>query len=184
MDMLVLGANDADLEAVISRVEDAGHRVHRCAPVGMPERSAGTCVGRLEPASCPLTQPIDVALLIDTGTVVDGLEPSGLGCAVRDHVPVACMLPGDDPVAAATAALRARDRAWSEKLAATTGDPVVDCQTTRNGNVLRVRVSATIPGDDIRAIGKLGNRAFEVLRDELPTAITATRIDVSVPELV
>ena len=180
MDVLVLGANDAGLEAVVDEMERAGHVVHRCAPPGMPARTGATCVGRVEATACPLNKPIDVALLVDSGKIVDGLEPVGLGCASRDHLPIACIRPGDDPVFAAQAALRERDELWASSLAEMLGTSDVGCRSVRDDRTLQVEVTVPMADrDDPRERGRLGSRAYDVVRDGLPVSISGIRIGVS-----
>jgi hypothetical protein len=180
MDVLVLGANDAGLEAVVDEMERAGHVVHRCAPPGMAARTGVTCVGRADDARCPLNKPIDVALLVDTGKIVDGLEPTGLGCASRDHLPIACVRPGDDPVRAATSALRERDELWATSLAGLLGTSDVRCHSVRDDRTLQVEVTVPMTDrDDPRERGRLGSRAYDVVRDGLPVSISGLKIGVS-----
>jgi hypothetical protein len=54
MDVLVLGANDAGLEAVVDEMERAGHVVHRCAPPGQGARPRVAGGGRPVDARCTL----------------------------------------------------------------------------------------------------------------------------------
>ena len=182
MDVLVLGANDAGLAAVVDEVERAGHVVHRCAPAGIPARAGVTCIGRVDAAACPLNKPIDVALLVDTGKIVDGLEPVGLGCASRDHLPIASIRPGDDPVLAAEMSLRERDNLWAATLAGLLGTSDVGCRSVRDDRTLQVEVTVPMENaEDPRERGRLGSRAYDVVRDGLPVSISSLKIGVSPP---
>ena len=137
-------------------------------------------MSRIDAAACPLNKPIDVALLVDTGKIVDGLEPTGLGCASRDHLPIACIRPGDDPVSAAERALRERDDIWAASLAQMLGTSDVGCRSVRDDRTLQVEVTVPMADhDDARERGRLGSRAYDVVRDGLPVSISALRIGVS-----
>lgn len=180
MDVLVLGTNDAGLEAVVDELDRAGHVVHRCAPVGMAARAGVTCVGRADALACPLNKPIDVALLVDTGKIVDGLEPVGLGCVSRDHRPIASIRPGDDPVLATEMALRDRDDDWAASLATLLGTSGVGCRSVRDDRTLEVEVTVPMVDEcDPRERGRVGSRVYDVVRDGLPVSISALRIGVS-----
>ena len=179
MELLVLGANTADIEAVAQQLDRAGHGVHRCAPIGFRAQPGADCVGSTNPMSCPLVGPIDAAVLIDSGPAIAGLQPTGLGCAVRDHLPLAVILPGEDPVLAAADAMRRRDDAWTNSLRELTGKQELVCESARHDQTLRVHVSADVDQTETASVAQLSSRAYDVVRDQLPTGIHAIGVGVS-----
>ena len=155
MEILVLGTDDVEVDSVSHRIDHEGHQVHRCAPSYFAARPGAACIGSVDPSACPLNGPLDAAVLVDTGSIPLGLESTGEGCAVRDHVPFAVVAPGSDPVAAAQDVVRARDETWSAALRALTGHPEVTCTSTRHGGTLHVTVSADVDPEDDETVGQL-----------------------------
>lgn len=86
LDVLVLEHRHGAARAAVDELEVAGHRVHTCHE---PGRSAFPCRGVVDPASCPLEGPVDVALVVrhHTHPTTSALE-SGVSCAIRLGVPV------------------------------------------------------------------------------------------------
>lgn len=179
MEVLVLGAVGADVESVVQTLQRAGHGVHQCAPLGFEARPGADCVGSATPAACPLQGPVDVALMVNSGPHVDGLQPTGLGCAIRDHLPMAVVGTADDPVLAALEALQARDTAWGNALRELMGREDVECTSTRHDTMLRVDVSADVDPTDTETVGRLTSRAYDVVRKQIPTGIRSIGVGVS-----
>lgn len=179
MEVLVLGSNPTDMQAVTHLLSRAGHGVHRCAPDGFAGRADADCVGSVSPATCPLVNPVDVAVMVDSGPRIAGMQPIGLGCAVRDHVPVAVVQPGEDPVLAAIAAMRTRDNEWSASLREVLDRSDVSCTSTRHDNNLRVEVQADVDAADTAAATRLSTRAYDVVRGTLPSGIHSISVGMS-----
>lgn len=86
MDVLVVESHPHAADLAVDALEGAGHRVHRCFDddaLGFP------CRGIVEPTSCPLDGPIDVALLVRhrINRRPTGLE-DGVRCAIRAGIPI------------------------------------------------------------------------------------------------
>jgi len=86
MDVLVLEHRRGSARAAVDELEAAGHRVHACHD---PDQSAFPCRGVVDPQSCPLEGPVDVALVVrhHNHPTTSALE-SGVSCALRLGVPV------------------------------------------------------------------------------------------------
>jgi len=86
LDVLILENTRGGARSATSELEAAGHRTHRCRDVDAP---AFPCRGVVDPATCPLEGPVDVALVVrnrvhpSTSTLEDGVS-----CALRAGVPV------------------------------------------------------------------------------------------------
>ena len=184
MEVLVLGAVRDDVASVVQTLQRAGHGVHQCAPLGFDALPGSDCVGSVSPAACPLQGPIDVAIMVNSGPQVEGMQPTGLGCAIRDHLPLAVVGTADDPVMAALEALQIRDLAWGNALKVLVGRDDVACTSTRHETMLRVEVSADVDPADTAAVGRLTSRAYDVVRKQIPTGIRSIGVGVSgVPTL-
>ncbi len=179
MEVLVLGAIGTDVDSVVETLQRAGHGVHQCAPHGFAAQAGADCVGSATPAACPLQGPIDVALMVDSGPQIEGMQPTGLGCAVRDHLPLAVVKPGDDPVLAALDALRARDLVWTNALRELVGRDDVECTSSRLESNLQVDVFADVDPTDSAVIGRISSRAYDVVRKQIPTGIRSIGVGVS-----
>jgi hypothetical protein len=86
MHVLVVESHPHAADPAVDALEAAGHRIHRCFEddaLGFP------CLGIVEPSSCPLDGPIDVALLVRHGINrrPTGLE-DGVRCAIRAGIPI------------------------------------------------------------------------------------------------
>jgi hypothetical protein len=184
LDVLLVEAQPHAGAMASAALEEAGHRVHRCHGVDEP---AFPCTAVTDPGSCPLDQPIDVALLVrghifPTPTTAEG----AVVCALRAGVPVVedgpdlldpfgPFLAGrseGDPVAACESAA---DRRW-DPLAAEViercrpvlaahqlADLDLRCRITGDGDTLRVHL-ATSSAVGSRAEQALAVRAFDVVR--------------------
>lgn len=86
MDVLVLEHRRGAARAAVEELEAAGHRVHACHAPGEP---SFPCRGVVDPTSCPLEGPVDVALVVrhHVHPAPSTLE-SGVSCALRMGVPV------------------------------------------------------------------------------------------------
>ncbi|MDE3085634.1 MAG: hypothetical protein KGJ77_02615 [Acidobacteriota bacterium] len=81
--MLVPDTAGAAATQLARRLEDAGHRVHRC----MADGAGGACVG-LTDGRCPLdTAAVDVAVSA-AGAPADGNPADGATCAARRRLPL------------------------------------------------------------------------------------------------
>lgn len=165
-------------------LEEAGHRVHRCHDIDEP---AFPCTAVTEPGSCPLEQPIDVALLVRGHMFPSTTTAEGaVVCALRAGVPVVedgpdlldpfgPFLAGrseGDPV---TACETAADRRWDplaaevvnrcEPILAAHGlaDVPLTCRITGDGDTLRVHLGTPTPVGP-RVEQALAVRAFDVVR--------------------
>lgn len=90
LDVLVMEASPGDGVADATRLEEAGHRVHRCYDDSAPAHPSGwrPCVA-LTQGWCPLDDPIDVALLARSRVAPrPGSGEVGVRCAVRAGVPI------------------------------------------------------------------------------------------------
>lgn len=90
LDVLVMEASPGDGVADARRLEEAGHRVHRCYDDDTPADPSGwrPCVA-LTHGWCPLDEQIDVALLSRSRlTPRPGAGEVGVRCAVRAGVPI------------------------------------------------------------------------------------------------
>ncbi len=98
---------------------------------------------------------------------------------MREHLPLALVAPGSDPVAAAHDVVRRRDEAWSAALRDLTGRPEITCASTRHGGTLHVTVSADIDPEDDETVGQLSTRAYDVVRNHLPSGITSVGVGIA-----
>lgn len=93
LDVLLLEAAPGDGTADALHLVDAGHRVHRCFDdhdgIGSVHPSGWAPCQALTAGTCPLDQPVDVALLARRGvTPRPGPRETGVRCAVRAGVPI------------------------------------------------------------------------------------------------
>ena len=86
MDVLVLEHRRGAARSAVDELEAAGHRVHTCHEAGEP---VFPCRAVVDPATCPLKGPVDVALVVrhHSHPTTSALE-SGVSCALRLGVPV------------------------------------------------------------------------------------------------
>lgn len=178
MEIMLLGSDRAALDATEATLVRAGHSVHRCAPTPSASTDGAICVGALDAALCPLSTPLDVALVVESGPAVDGLEPIGVGCAVRDQVPMASMRPDEDPLAAVTATLEARDANWADALNTMLDRDDLRFHSERQGVTLHVTVSGNITNDAAEA-ARLSSRVYDLVRDRVPSGIRSVGVGVS-----
>ncbi len=86
MDVLVLETEPGFADVAVEDLTDRGHRVSRCHEPGRP---AFPCRALEPQGSCPLSEPIDVAVTLRAHP---GARPSpredGVACALRARVPV------------------------------------------------------------------------------------------------
>jgi hypothetical protein len=178
MDVLVLGPQGAEVDEAARKLTAAGHGVHRCVTEESALDSPAGGVGAGDHSACPLGGPVDVALMVGEGPTSEGIAPMGLGCATRDHLPLATLFEGETAVAACEAALRTRDTEWTDRLRTLLGRDDVTCRTTRHLSGLHLAIDADLPADDPAAAGKLATRAYDAVRNDLPRGLTS--VDVSV----
>jgi hypothetical protein len=184
LDVLLVEAQPHAGALAVAALTDAGHRVHRCHGIDEP---AFPCTAVTAPGSCPLEQPIDVALLVrghifPTPTTAEG----AVVCALRAGVPVVedgpdlldpfgPFLAGrteGDPVAACESAASHRwdalaaevvDRCRPVLDAHDLADTALSCRITGDGDTLRVHLRTPRPVGP-RAEQALAVRAFDVVR--------------------
>jgi hypothetical protein len=86
LDVLVMESSPGAADEAAAELGRAGHRLHRCYEVG--ERGF-PCKGVRDPASCPIEQGLDVAVLVrpHISPRPSPLE-SGVRCALRAGVPL------------------------------------------------------------------------------------------------
>ena len=53
MEILVLGPDDVEVDAVSQRIEHEGHGVHRCVPTYFAACPGASCIGSVEPSGLP-----------------------------------------------------------------------------------------------------------------------------------
>lgn len=179
MEVLLLGAGRADVDAVAQQLTRFGHGVHRCAPPPDQAQSDALCAGDVHPNLCPLMRPIDVTIVVDSGPAAEGLEPIGIGCAIRDKVPMATIHPGEDPVAAATAALSARDTLWAGELKELLDRDDLRCTSHRKGVTLHVTITGDIDPNDSATTTRLSSRLYDIVRDQVPSGIRSIGVGVA-----
>lgn len=86
MDVLVLEHRRGAARSAVDELEAAGHRVHACHEPGEP---AFPCRGVVDPTTCPLEGPVDVALVVrHRSHPTPSATESGVSCALRLGVPV------------------------------------------------------------------------------------------------
>jgi hypothetical protein len=184
LDVLLVEAQPHAGALASAALEEAGHRVHRCHDIDEP---AFPCTAVTEPGSCPLEQPIDVALLVrghifPTPTPAEG----AVVCALRAGVPVvedgpdlldpfgpflAGRSDGDPVVACETAASHRWDGLVAEVVdrcrpvleAHDLPDVDLACRITGDGDTLRVHLVTPV-AVGARAEQALAVRAFDVVR--------------------
>jgi hypothetical protein len=93
LDVLLLESGPGDGADDARRLEEAGHRVHRCfdahGAVGTTHPSGWVPCRALTDGSCPLDAEIDVVLLARRGVAPrPGPREAGVRCAVRAGVPI------------------------------------------------------------------------------------------------
>lgn len=94
LEVLVLESHPHAGDGAASALAAAGHVVRRCHDDGS---GAFPCVGLTEPARCPLTGGVDVAVDVRTAgdREVTAFE-DGVACALREGVPVIEVADADD----------------------------------------------------------------------------------------
>ena len=102
VDVLVPDTRGADAAQLARRLEDEGHRVHRCMTTEPTEGCVGLTDGR-----CPLDSvPVDLAVSVGP-PAQDGRSADGATCAARRRIPLVLVAAEPDhplaPWAAATA---------------------------------------------------------------------------------
>ena len=188
LQVLMLESHPCEGADVAASLTAAGHEVVRChAPLshGFP------CVGLVDRSACPLRAGVDVAVDVRraAGTEPTALE-DGVGCALRDGVPVVEVSPrsttvdpttsmlsrwtipsGDDVVAACETAaaegfddLRAAIVAKLEPLFVANGVAPcqIDCEIERDGRRLLVHLVGPPVGRGLRQAASV--RAYDVVR--------------------
>ncbi|HVT78625.1 MAG TPA: hypothetical protein VHD87_16415 [Acidimicrobiales bacterium] len=86
LDVMVLESSPHVGDDAVHRLEQAGHRVHRCHQA---DAAAFPCNALRPGETCPLANGVDVALVVNAGA-----EPTpttfeeGVGCALRAQVPL------------------------------------------------------------------------------------------------
>ena len=86
IDVLVVESHPHAADRAAAALERAGHRVHRCHD----EESRGfPCRGVVDRSACPLSSPIDVALVVRRriNPRPTRLE-DGVSCAIRADIPI------------------------------------------------------------------------------------------------
>jgi hypothetical protein len=92
MRVLVLESHPGVAADAVTQLSGAGHQIVSCEP----DDGHAPCRGLAAHGTCPLDQPVDVAVLVQE-VGVSGLPP-GAVCAARDRVPVVEV----DPIGVAT----------------------------------------------------------------------------------
>jgi len=96
---VLLLENGLDDGGAAEALEAAGHTVRRCHEGRSPSNTVGPagwvpCTA-MTGGSCPLDEPVDVALLAKGAMTPWGAPANGIGCAVRSGVPVVEEVDGD-----------------------------------------------------------------------------------------
>ncbi len=170
LDVLVVESHAGTAQRQVAELERAGHRVHRCSE---PGADAFPCRELTDPGTCPVTQGVDVALLVRRHVTPRPTErEQGIGCVLRSHVPlvedgpsvldpyadfVSGRITGDVVASCEAAAeqgyapVRAAVRDRIAPLLAPTGFTADDvtCSFVRVGTDLRVHLSGPVLGTDI-----------------------------------
>lgn len=177
MEIMLLGSDQRDCDAVETKLIHAGHNVYRCNPTMDAPSEVAICIGETDAALCPLNAPLDVAVIVESGPAVIGLEPIGVGCSVRDQVPLAKIRPDEDPHAAVSAVLEARDINWADALNSVMSRDDLRCSSERRGTTLHVEVSGNIANEPAE-IARVSSRAYDVVRDRVQTGIKSIGVGV------
>jgi hypothetical protein len=182
LQVLLLESHPSTGNEAAAALAAAGHEVFRCHDALSP---GFPCVGLTDRAKCPLRIGVDVAVDVRrNGYAEPTTLESGVGCALRDGVPVVelgdgtsemspWLIPGGDDVVVAceTAAAQAFDElkvAIADRLrplyvANGIDAGLVDCEIERDGRSLFIHLIGPPANSGMRQAASV--RAYDVVRE-------------------
>ena len=177
MDVLVIESSPGIATTLQNRLVRDGHEVISCN-----DSHGGPCRGVESNEACPMTQHIDVAILARERGAEPSLNEMGSVCALRHHVPLVTLYPGDEfgPGAsteiAAAVARREVEAAYVAAIRRQLRHGVKDIHVHREFQ--RVHVIITVAKSmSAQTISRLADRARQAVREyDIHTPV----VDVSV----
>ena len=165
MDVLLIESTPGIASSLQHRLVRDGHEVISCN-----DSQAGPCRGVESNASCPMDQHIDIAVLARERGVVPTLNEMGSVCALRHHVPLVTLYPGDEfgpgssTEVAAAVARREVEAGYVAVIRREIGHAVDDITVLREHQ--RIHVTLTISTRaSAQAISMLADRARHAVRE-------------------